>query len=162
MFMQGLRTLEIAPQSPSSEQESSNLGGEEPSVSGGVKAELVIGQDTRTQITATTTYPFRVMGRIAVGCTGTLIGVRHVLTAGHCVYNSSNRKTNSNLDFGPGQNGANTPYGTISWKKAITVTGWTQSHLRDYDDAMSFSTRTLATAMVGSAMVGRTLCQRTT
>jgi glutamyl endopeptidase len=112
------------------------LGTEEPSGGGGVKAESVIGQDTRTQITATTTYPYRVIGRIAVGCTGTLVGPRHVLTAGHCVYNIDTDKWYSNLDFSPGQNGASKPYGTISWKRAISVKGWTTSHLRDYDYAM--------------------------
>jgi glutamyl endopeptidase len=102
----------------------------------GVQAESVIGQDTRTQITATTTYPFRTIGRIAVGCTGTLVGPRHVLTAGHCVYNIANNQWYSNLDFSPGQNGNSRPYGTITWRRAVSVTGWTQSHLRDYDYAM--------------------------
>jgi glutamyl endopeptidase len=136
ILIRGLRSLEVSPQRPSGPDSAPNIGNEEPPVGGGAKAESVIGQDTRTQITATTTYPFRVIGRIAVGCTGTLIGPRHVLTAGHCVYNISNDKWYSNLDFSPGQNGNSQPYGTISWKKAITVTGWTQSHLRDYDYAM--------------------------
>jgi glutamyl endopeptidase len=138
ILLRALRALEIAPQTPKSVGRESDvlLGAEEPSGGGGVKAESVIGQDTRTQITATTTYPYRVIGRIAVGCTGTLVGPRHVLTAGHCVYNIDTDKWYSNLDFSPGQNGASKPYGTISWKRALSVKGWTTSHLRDYDYAM--------------------------
>jgi len=136
ILMRALRSIQAAPQPPGLTREAAvDTGTDEPSVHG-VQAESVIGQDTRTQITATTSYPYRTIGRIAVGCTGTLVGPRHVLTAGHCVYNIDNNQWYSNLDFSPGQNGNTKPYGTIGWKRAISVTGWTQSHLRDYDYAM--------------------------
>jgi len=139
ILIRGLQNIEFAPQRPRSLQESDqqNLGVDE--AGGNVQAESVIGQDTRTQVTATTAYPYRVIGRIGIGCTGTLVGPRHVLTAGHCVYNINTDKWYSALDFTPGQSGSaanQKPYGTIAWSRAISVKGWTQSHLRDYDYAM--------------------------
>jgi glutamyl endopeptidase len=133
ILMRALRTPEIGAQRAGQES-AANIGTEEPPAT--VKAESVIGADTRTQVTATTTYPFRVIGRIDVGCTGTLIGPHHIVTAGHCVYNIATDKWYSNLNVSLGQNGNSKPYGTSTWKKALAVTGWTQSHLRDYDYAM--------------------------
>ncbi|MCP3890370.1 MAG: serine protease [Desulfobulbaceae bacterium] len=99
-------------------------------------ADSVIGRDTRTQVRSTTSFPYRTVGRIDIGCTGTLVGPRHVLTAGHCVYNTRSDKWYSNLSFSPGQRGSYRPYGKIAWKRAVSVKGWTKNHKRNFDYAM--------------------------
>jgi V8-like Glu-specific endopeptidase len=99
-------------------------------------AESVLGIDERVRRYATTSFPFRTMGRIDIGCTGTMIGPRHVLTAGHCVYNINNDSWYSKLSFSPGQNGLHRPYGKIGWSKVIATKGWTKSHSKSYDYAM--------------------------
>lgn len=87
------------------------------------EAKAVIGADNRTQITNTTQNPYYYIGRIAIGCSGTLVGPRHVLTAGHCV-SDGNGNWYSSLNFTVSQNGSSQPYGSESWSRALTVSKW--------------------------------------
>jgi V8-like Glu-specific endopeptidase len=46
----------------------------------------IIGDDTRVLVNKTSAFPFHHIGRLARGCTATIVGPFHILTAGHCVY----------------------------------------------------------------------------
>lgn len=92
--------------------------------------------------TGTTAWPWRAIVRLSNGCTGTLIGPRHVITAGHCIYD---RSTSSWMTFNvsPGQAGTGLfPYGSVAFPSAgfnwyFTPEGWRQSSpsggTRQYD-----------------------------
>lgn len=106
-----------------------------------VLAESVIGSDNRVQVQDTSIFPWRAMcsleittktGARMVG-SGTLIGPRTVLTAGHCIYIHQYGGFASSIKVTPGQNGHATPHGSAMATKFYTVTGWTRDRSREYD-----------------------------
>ncbi|KAL4425886.1 hypothetical protein ABPG75_009902 [Micractinium tetrahymenae] len=62
-----------------------------------------VGTDDRWQITSPTAhaFPWRAVGYIDSGCSGSLVGPSTVLTAGHCVYDTGSGTFFSNLRFTP-------------------------------------------------------------
>ncbi|MFT4927594.1 MAG: glutamyl endopeptidase [Phenylobacterium sp.] len=95
----------------------------------------VHGTDTRTQITNTVQNPYWYIGRIAIGCSGTLVGPKHVLTAGHCVADGSGN-WHSSLNFSVGQDGSYKPWGSENWANAMTTSQWFNNKNAEYDYGM--------------------------
>ena len=95
----------------------------------------VIGDDTRKLVT-NFRFPYNAIGRIDIGCTGTFIAPRTVLTAGHCVHEGDGGDWYDQLtvrrskDCDPNQGIAH------NWNWAVTFQGWTQSGLQTYDIAV--------------------------
>ncbi|MEU6037660.1 serine protease [Actinomadura sp. NPDC047616] len=110
---------------------------------GDFTTQSVIGTDERTQVTATTTYPYTVAGKLTFtapngltyGCTAWLYDADTVATAGHCVYfhEGSTHGWSSNFVFWPGRNGSSTPYGSCGWATAYSVNGWINDQNPEYD-----------------------------
>lgn len=97
--------------------------------------QKIFGWDTRNKIFRTRRYPWSAMGRVDTGCTGTFIGPRHILTAGHCVYNPYSKKWLRNLNFRRAKSCSPNQGYFYRWKYAITVWGWIRGR-RGYDYAV--------------------------
>src|SRR4051812_28625996 len=99
-------------------------------VSASPNPESVIGTDTRTLVSPTTTYPASATALISFSagrCTGWLINANTVVTAGHCVHpggGGSFYPTSSYLIY-PGRNGTSSPYGSCTARWLASVNGWT-------------------------------------
>jgi V8-like Glu-specific endopeptidase len=93
----------------------------------------VIGSDQRVNITNTTVYPWRAVTKLFVrwpngqggGCSGTMISPRHVLTAGHCVYQDAKGGWADSIEVVPGLDGYYKPYGSAYASFFRSVTAWT-------------------------------------
>ena len=138
-----LGTVELRPDGtlrrvPASDADAKTLVREMRTVesSAGAVQEQVFPPDQRTRVQATTTAPFRSVVDIDVGCSGTLIGPHHVLTAGHCVYDRADRTYYRDLGLSPAENGGKRPFGRVGWKTALVSSGYIDKGLSRFDFAV--------------------------
>ena len=72
------------------------------------------GVDNRQRLSSlsqgTTVWVWRAIADLG-GCTATMVGPRHAITAGHCIYNRQNAAWNAGFKVTPGRAGANFNYG---------------------------------------------------
>lgn len=111
----------------------------------------VIGADDRVRISPTTSYPWRTQCKLVITFpnnsrwigSGTLIASKYVLTAGHCVYVSSQGGWARSIEVIPALDGSSRPYGTAWATRLRTYTGWTQYQSSDHDFALITLDRTV-------------------
>lgn len=72
-------------------------------------------------------YPNRWIGRFTSSagyCSGTALGNNTVVTAAHCVYDSTSNHWYSNFAFTPSYRNGSAPYGTFGWTNCWVLTNW--------------------------------------
>ena len=96
----------------------------------------VIGVDTRVCITNTTVAPHRYICSVDIGgacCSGTLIGPRTVLTAGHCLTGCVSSGSLGSTQVAPGRNGGSVfPFGQTTVAGLQLAPGFVASTATDY------------------------------
>jgi V8-like Glu-specific endopeptidase len=103
--------------------------------------EIILGQDQRTRILNTTSFPWNAICALKITAangsryigTGWLISPRTVITAGHCVYMHDQGGWPRSIEVIPGMNDAARPFGSGVATVFRSVQGWTQSKNRNYD-----------------------------
>lgn len=92
------------------------------------------GVDNRQRLSSLTKGTDRWVWRAIAdlgGCTATMVGPRHAITAGHCIYNRKNAAWNAGFKVTPGRAGANFNYGQVTVPSAPFTWYFTPVGFRD-------------------------------
>ncbi len=116
------RAPEATPAVPTLSTEGGEVGIQPASWSG--------GSDSRVRLRPTSNYPWRTVGDMG-GCTGTLIGPRLVITAGHCLYSQTNKAYFGSITFQPQRDANNVPFSSTldtaaNPGRVFVPSGWRQ------------------------------------
>ncbi|GMH43806.1 hypothetical protein BSKO_11740 [Bryopsis sp. KO-2023] len=97
-----------------------------PQAVGNPELGLMDENDMHVSRASSNKFPFTAIGMLENGCTGSLIGRCHVLTAGHCVLNPNEFQLSKKLKFTPAQNGpiSEAPFGTFDFKDVKVARRW--------------------------------------
>ncbi|MBN2736668.1 MAG: trypsin-like serine protease [Spirochaetales bacterium] len=107
-------------------------------------SKSVFGSDDRTKITSTTSYPTSTYVKLIITFSndevyvgsGTMVGNKHVLTAGHCVYDTNHGGWAKHIKVIPGLAGTYQPFG-YTWAEWLYPTSqWVDSRNYNYDIAV--------------------------
>jgi V8-like Glu-specific endopeptidase len=103
--------------------------------------EVVLGNDDRVQVSNATVVPWKRIchlrieaanGKLYLG-TGSFLGPRTIVTAGHCVYIHGQGGWARKITVTPGRNGSSEPYGKYEATSFRSVKGWTRDTSRNHD-----------------------------